>query len=330
MSYIEVNNDYWSGKRVLVTGGNGFIGSFVVDKLLEYGAQISVTASTKNSSLRFLEPVKDRISFFIGNLQSKEVVQECMKGTEVLIHLAASVGGIEYNLKHPGSIFRDNMQVFMNVLEAARLEGVPRTTITSSACVYPRFCNIPTPEIEGFRDRPEPTNEGYGWAKRMEEFMAEAYSKEFGMNISIARPYNAYGPRDNFDPSSSHVIPALINKIEHSKNSIVVFGDGSASRSFLYVEDFARGILEVAEKSPQVQAINIGTQEEITIKDLVHLILKISGNNLEIIFDESKPNGQPRRCSDTTLAKKLLGFEATVPLEEGIKRTINWYRRNKI
>jgi GDP-L-fucose synthase len=330
MSKSKLENNYWYGKQVLVTGGNGFIGSFVAEQLLGHGAHVRVSASTQATSVRFLEHVKDQIDFVIGDLQIPKIARKCVEGVDVLLHLAARVGGIEYNIQHPGSIFRDNMQVFMNILEAARLEGVSRTSITSSACVYPRHCSIPTPEIEGFNDRPEPTNEGYGWAKRMEEFMAEAYAKEFGMNICIARPYNAYGPRDNFDPASSHVIPALIHKIEQGHDPLIVFGDGSASRSFLYVEDFARGIVEITEKSPQVQAINIGTQEETTIMDLVHLILKISGRKLEIKFDHSKPNGQPRRCCDTTLAQKLIGFKATVSLEEGIARTLDWYRTHNM
>ena len=321
-------NKYWFGKRVLVTGGSGFIGSFVVEMLIERGAQVTVTSRDYNKAFRFLKNVKENIEVFEGDLQDFSMAQKSISGAEILMHLAADVGGIEYNIKHPGSIYRNNMKTFMNVLEAARLEKVGRIMITSSACVYPRHCSIPTPENEGFEGKPEPTNEGYGWAKRMQEFMSEAYAKEYGMNICIARPYNAYGPRDDFHPDTSHVISALIRRVEEGQNPLVVWGSGTASRSFLYVDDFARGLLEVTENSPQVGAINLGSDEETSISDLAHQIVKISGRNTDIIFDSKKPDGQPRRCCDTTLGKKLIGFKAKVPLEEGLFRTIEWYRNN--
>ena len=321
-------NKYWSGKKVLVTGGSGFIGSVVVEMLLERGAEVILTSRDFDKAFRFLEHVKTKIELFEGDLKDSLMARKCISGAEVLMHLAADVGGIEYNIKHPGSIYRNNMQIFMNVLEAARLERVGRIMVTSSACVYPRHCTIPTPEREGFDGRPEPTNEGYGWAKRMQEFMSEAYAKEYGMNICIARPYNAYGPRDNFNSNSSHVISALISKVEEGQNPLVVWGSGIASRSFIYVDDLARGLIEVAEKSPQVEAINIGNNEEINIKNLAHQIVQISGKGNDIIFDSKKPDGQPRRCCDINLGKELIGFEAKVSLEEGLLNTIEWYRNN--
>jgi GDP-L-fucose synthase len=261
----------------------------------------------------------------VGDLSNPDVAQAAVEGQQIVLHLAAKVGGIEYNLHHPGSIFVQNMGVFMSVLEAARQAGVERFLATSSACVYPRHCTIPTPEEEGFRDRPEPTNEGYGWAKRMEEFLGGAYSCEYGMCVRIARPYNAYGPRDNFHPASSHVIPALIRRVLAGENPLTVWGDGSATRSFLYVTDFARGLMAVVEKSPQVSAINIGAAEEITIRGLSSTIARLAGKNIELVFDASKPGGQPRRHCDTTLAERVLGFRAQVSLEEGLHRTIAWY-----
>jgi len=314
--------------NILVTGGSGFIGSVVVEMLLERGAEVIFTSRDFDKAFRFLEHVKTKIELFEGDLKDSLMARKCISGAEVLMHLAADVGGIEYNIKHPGSIYSNNMQIFMNVLEAARLERVGRIMVTSSACVYPRHCTIPTPEHEGFDGKPEPTNAGYGWAKRMQEFMCEAYAKEYGMNICIARPYNAYGPRDNFEINSSHVISALIAKVEKGKNPLDVWGSGIASRSFIYVDDLARGLIEVAEKSPQVEAINLGSDEEINIKDLANQIVKISGKRTDIIFDSKKPDGQPRRCCDTNLGKKLIGFEAQVPLEEGLLNTIEWYRNN--
>ena len=313
---------FWTGLRVLVTGGNGFIGSHLTELLVAEGAIVTTTASSEQTRFRFLDAVKNDIRTVVGDLSDPRCAREAVRGQQVVMHLAARVGGIEYNIKHPGSIFYNNLTAFMSVLEASRQAGVELFLVTSSACVYPRFCTIPTPEEEGFRDRPEPTNEGYGWAKRMEEFLGEAYAKEYGMKVRIARPYNAYGPRDNFDPASSHVIPALIHRIMQSENPLVVWGDGSASRSFLYVTDFARGLMAVAEKSPQVAAINIGANEETTIGELARMLVRISGKRIKIQFDASKPAGQPRRCCDTRLAERLLGFCAQVSLEQGLAQTI--------
>jgi GDP-L-fucose synthase len=313
----------------LVTGGNGFIGSHLVELLVDGGALVIATASRPETRTRFLQQVLDRIEVRVGDLSDLGHARRCMAGADILMCLAARVGGIEYNLRHPGSIFRDNLSPFLSVIEAARLEGTPRVLVTSSACVYPRLCAIPTPEEEGFRDRPEPTNEGYGWAKRMQEFVAEAYAREFGMNFCIARPYNAYGPRDNFAPESSHVIPALIRRVEAGEDPLVVWGDGTGTRSFLYVTDFARGLMLVAEKSPQVGAINIGARDETSVRELAETIVELSGRSVRIEFDARKPAGQPRRCCDTSLAERLLGFRATVSLREGLARTIAWYRTAK-
>lgn len=321
--------EFWKGKRVLVTGGNGFIGSHLVELLLAEGAQVVSTASRSETRYRFLEHVADKIEVKVGDLADPSHARHCLEGVDILMCLAARVGGIEYNVKHPASIFRGNISQFLSMIEAARLEGTSRVLITSSACVYPRFCTIPTPETEGFLDRPEPTNEGYGWAKRMEEFVGEAYAREYGMNICIARPYNAYGPRDNFDPKSSHVIPALIRRVEMGENPLVVWGDGTVSRSFLYVTDFARGLMLVAEKSPQVSAINIGAREETTIRELARTIVEVSGRSVRLEFDASKPAGQPRRCCDTSLAEHLLNFEAKISLRDGLAETIAWYQKHR-
>lgn len=198
--------------------------------------------------------------------------------------------------------------------------------VVSSACVYPRNCTIPTPEEEGFKDSPEPTNDGYGWAKRMAEFIGEAYHREFGMKIAIARPYNCYGPRDHFDAQTGHVIPALIKRIFDGEDPLIVWGNGEQSRAFLYVEDFARGLIEVTEKYAVCDPINIGTDEEIKIKDLVKLILELSGKNPSICFDTSKPTGQPRRNCDNTKALKKIGFHAQINVREGLSNTIDWYK----
>jgi len=314
--------NFWKDKNILVTGGAGFIGSHLVEMLVEKGAHVIVP--TRSGKIDFLKGVKDKINVVQADLSNFDACLKLSKDKDIVMNLAASVGGLEFNMKHPGSIFRNNLNIFMNILEASRVNGVKKFLTVSSACVYPRFCTIPTPEDEGFKDKPEPTNEGYGWAKRMEEFLSEAYNKEFGMDILIARPYNAYGPRDNFNPSSSHVIPALIKRVLDGENPLTVWGHGRQSRAFLYVTDFCKGLMYVAEHSKETSAINLGTDNETTIRMLVDIILKSTGKSPEVIYDESKPVGQPRRNCDVTRAKEL-GFEAEVSLEEGIKKTVEWY-----
>lgn len=317
---------FWQGRRVLVTGGNGFIGSHLVEMLVNEGAVVTSSASSDATRWRYLEAVRADVRTMVGDLADLETARRLVRGQQIVMHLAARVGGIEYNMEHPASIFRGNMTAFLSVIEAARLERVERFVVTSSACVYPRHCMVPTPEAEGFRDRPEPTNEGYGWAKRMEEFVGAAYAAEHGLCVRVARPYNAYGPRDNFDQSSSHVIPALIRRVEAGENPLSVWGDGSATRGFLYVTDFARGLMAVAEHAADADPINIGSEDEVSMGDLARLIVEESGRNTSIRFDPSKPAGQPRRACDTTRAHRLLGFRATVPLREGLRKTLKWYR----
>ena len=317
-----INESFWKKKKVLITGGAGFIGSHFVEHLLELGAEVSITIRDKNSNHRFIKHILDKIKIFYGDLREYNNCLESTTGQKVVFNLAANVGGIEYNIKHPGSIFRDNLLIFMNILEASRINKVIRFITVSSACVYPRYCTIPTPEEEGFKDEPEPTNQGYGWAKRMEEFLSKSYRNEYGMNISIARPYNAYGPRDNFNPESSHVIPALIKKVVDGQNPIEIWGTGEQSRSFIYVTDIARGLIKMAEIMPK-ETLNIGAEEEITVRDLIYLIKELVNSNVDIIFNTNKPIGQPRRKCDNTKAQQILGFNTKVFFREGLKKTID-------
>lgn len=317
---------FWRGKKVLVTGGAGFIGAHTVEMLVKNGARVRVADNLENSTLENLENVKDDIEFVRADLRDLDAAKRVCTRQSVVLNLAAKVGGIGFNQKHPGTMFRDNVLINTNVLEAARLSDVERFLVVSSACVYPRYCTIPTPESEGFKDEPECTNFGYGWAKRIAEIQARAYVQEYGMKIAIARPYNTYGPRDHFDPQISHAIPALIKRIFDGENPLVVWGDGEQSRAFLYVKDLARGLVETTEKYPLCDPVNIGTHEEIKIKDIVALIVRLSDKNPEIVFDTSKPAGQPRRNCDTRKAKEEVGFEARVGLEEGLMQTIQWYK----
>ena len=322
--------NFWAGKKVLVTGGAGFIGSHVVEMLVDKNAKVAVIDNLENSTLENLKKVKDKIKFIKGDLKNFEEVKKACQGQKIVLNVAAKVGGIEFNRLHLGTMFRDNVLMNTNTLEAARLAKVERFLVVSSACVYQRDCTIPTPESEGFEGVPELTNEGYGWAKRMAEVQGRLYTQEFGMKIGIVRPYNAYGPRDHFDPEKSHVIPALIKRIFDGEDPLVIWGNGEQSRAFLYVEDFARGLIEAIEKYPKPDPLNIGTNEEIKIKDLVKLILKLSLHKPKVIFDVSKPSGQPRRNCDTRKVEEKIGFKARVNLEEGLRETINWHKLHKL
>lgn len=320
--------NFWKGKKVLVTGAGGFIGSYVSEILVEKGAEVFALLRSEKSNKSFLDELKDKINFHYGDLKNFERCKELVKGKDIVLQLAAKVGGVGFNSKHQAYLYRENTQGFMNLLEAARLENVERFLTVSSACVYPRDCTIPTPEGEGFKDLPEITNEGYGLAKRIQEKLSMYYSKEYGMKIAIARPYNAYGPRDDFNPETSHVIPALIKRVLDGEDPFIVWGSGEQSRAFLYARDFAEGILEVCEKYPNADPINIGTNEEVQIKDVVKLILEITGKTPQIRFDTTKPEGQPRRNCDTTKCETLIGWNSKTPLREGLEKTINWYLKN--
>ncbi|MCM2304839.1 MAG: NAD-dependent epimerase/dehydratase family protein [Elusimicrobia bacterium] len=324
---------FWDGKKVLVAGGGGFIGSHVVERLLRNHRGVRVTAAGRMSAenKRNLSEVLRHPGLRVikGDLRDPRFCRKACKGQDVVLNLAAIVGGVGYNSAHHASLFRDNMTLQINVLEAARLEGVKRYLVVSTACVYPRDCIIPTPETEGFRDEPELTNRGYGWSKRMGEYLGRAYAEEFGMQVAIVRPYNAYGPRDHYDLDKSHVIAALVRRVCEGESPLKVWGDGKSTRAFLYVDDFARGLLDVAEKYPNADPVNIGSSDEISIKDLAKAVLRAAGaEKTKLVFDPSKPSGQPRRACDTKKSRRVLGFTAKISLDEGLRRTIAWYREN--
>ena len=317
---------FWSGKAVLVTGGTGFIGSHVVEMLLEEGAR--VTATGRRALAPFLKGVLPRIRYRAGDLNDAGFCEELADGQDAIMHLAARVGGVEYNRTHHASLFIANMRPFLNMLEAAHKAGVGRFLVTSSACVYRRDCTIPTPENEGRMGEPEATNAGYGWAKRMQEYVAAEFCAEAGLPVAIARPSNAYGPRDDFSPVTSHVIAALIRKVLSGQDPLNVWGSGEQTRSFLYVEDFARGLLLLAERCTGPEPVNIGTDQETTIRQLVELILEISGKSPEVRYEAARPGGQPRRLSDVRKMSRVLGWKPAISLAEGLRRTIRWYREN--
>lgn len=297
-----------------MTGGAGFLGSNVVKHLLASGAKQGniIVPRSRDIDLR--------------------VWENCLsitKGVDLIIHLAASVGGIGYNMNNPGSLFYDNAIMGIQLMEAARQNNVGKFVAVGTICAYPKFTPIPFREEELWNGYPEETNAPYGLAKKMMLVQAQAYRQQYGFNAIYLLPVNLYGPEDNFNPDSSHVIPALIKKFIDAKESgsgrVEVWGTGAASREFLYVEDAARGIVRAAESYDKPDPVNLGAGMEITIRDLVDLIAELTGFEGEIVWDTSKPNGQPRRMLDVSAAEREFGFRADVEFREGLKKTIEWY-----
>ena len=319
---------FWRDKKILVTGGAGFIGSHLVEKLLSEEALVKVADKRPKENAHKLGSRIEDIDYFTSDLMTLPECERACEDVDVVVNLAAKVGGVKYNMTHQGTMFTENSLINTNMLEAARRKGVDRFLCVSSACVYTRDCSIPTPEEEGFVREPEPTNRGYGWAKRIAEVQAKAYAEEYGMKIAIVRPYNAYGPRDHFNTETGHVIAALIKKVFDGMNPLVVWGDGTQTRCFVYVSDTVNGMLLATEKYAVADPLNIGTDEEVRIKDLAEMIVKLSGVKTKIVFDTTKPAGQPRRKADTKKAREKIGYKAEVPLKEGLKKTIGWYKKH--
>lgn len=321
--------NFWREKKVLVTGGAGFIGSHVVEKLIEKGADVTVFDNLQNGSIDNLKKVAGKYKFIERDCTNLQTSEKACQNQDIVMNLAARVGGIEYNRTHQATMMRDNLLIGSVMLEGARKAGVERFLVVSSACVYPRECKIPTPESEGFLDEPEPTNGGYGWAKRTAEKLGMYYAEEFGMRVGIVRPYNCYGPRDHFDSETSHVIPALIKRLLDGENPVKVWGSGKQTRAFLYVEDLADGMIRSIENYPVPDPINLGSDEEISIRELIEKIIKTCNLSTKIVFDLTKPDGSPRRNSDNRKAKDKTGFVSKTGLDEGLQRTIEWYRKNR-
>jgi len=320
----------WQGKKILVTGGAGFIGSHLVELLVEDGADVTVVDNLERGRLDNLRAVIKDITFIQKDLRDFAVCKEVTRGMDVVMNLAAKVAGIHYNRYHHGDMFTSNILLSTNVLEAARINDVARFTVVSTACIYPHDAIVPTPESEGERGTPEPTNEGYGWAKRMAEKQGQYYAEEYGMEVAIARPFNAYGPRDCFDEATSHVMPALIKKVLDGDDPVIVWGSGNQSRAFVHVKDFAMGLKLVTEKYPIAVPVNIGHDHEVTIKELLQTITRMTGQNPRVVYDVSMPEGYPRRAADITRLRAATGgWEPAISLEEGLAETIEWYLTNK-
>ena len=311
------NNNYFDGKKVLVTGGNGFLGSFVIEQLLENGCKQIYAPRSKGYDLRKEEDVKKMFSDIPA---------------DVIIHLAAKVGGIGYNLENPGSLFYDNLMMGASLMEQARKHNVQKFVATGTICAYPKFTPVPFQEKDLWSGYPEETNAPYGLAKKMLLVQSQAYRKQYGFNSIFLLPVNLYGPRDNFNPNSSHVIPAIIKKcadaVKNGDKEIVCWGDGSPTREFLYAQDAAKGIVLATQNYNKDGPVNLGSGMEISIKDLTEKIAGYMNFNGKISWDKTKPNGQPRRCLDVSVAEKEFGFKANTNFDDGLKKTIEWYLEN--
>ena len=320
---------FWKDKKVLVTGGAGFIGSYLSQLLVENGARVSIADNLIRGTRSRIARILDHVDLKILDLTDIRNCLEVSRSQDVVLNLAAKVTGIEYNRFNMADMFESNMKLQMNVLQAASESGVKRFLQVSTACIYPHDAKVPTPESEGERGAPEPTNEGYGYAKLMGEKLAKYYCREKGMEVVIARPFNAYGARDYFDEATSHVIPALIRRVLEGDNPVVIWGSGNQSRAFVHAQDLARGMMLLAERGTPGQPVNIGHNRQVTMRQLFETICELTKMSPKPFFDISKPDGYAQRGADTTLLNALTGFVPAISLEQGIREMIEWFLQNK-
>lgn len=310
-------NGFWKDKRVLVTGGLGFFGGFVVEQLRVLGAEVSVPSS-RNYDL-------------VDRSACRRVVADSRP--EVVFHLAARVGGIGANRAEPGTFLFENAMMGLQMIEECRLAGVGKTIVAGTICAYPKFAPVPFHEDSLWDGYPEETNAPYGLAKKMLLVQSQAYRAQYGMSSIVLFPVNMYGPRDNFDLQTSHVIPAMIRKFtvakDEGRSEVTLWGDGSPTREFIYAADAAEGMIFAAEHYDSSDPVNLGSGEEIAIRDLANIVAEAVGYTGSIVWDTSQPNGQPRRCLDTSRARERFGFVARTLFAEGLAKTVAWYRKHE-
>ncbi len=331
--------NFWQDKQVIISGGAGFLGSVLVKKLIQRGAADILVPRIEHYDLvdrdqiaSLLEDARmspDQRPAHLTPQGFRPSRQAIPPSNQIFIHLAARVGGIGANREHPAAFFYDNLMMGSQLMHQAWQRGVGKFIALGTVCAYPKLTPVPFHEADLWNGYPEETNAPYGLAKKMLLVQAQAYRQEYGFNAIFLLPVNLYGPGDNFNPASSHVIPALIRKCfeakERGDKELVVWGDGSPTREFLYVEDAAEGILLASEKYNGDEPVNLGSGQEISIRDLAQLIAKYMGFTGALTFDTSKPNGQPRRGLDVSRAEKYFGFRAHTTFEEGLRKTVDWY-----
>ena len=317
---------FWSRRRVIVTGGAGFLGSFVLEQLNVLGAAEIIVPHIEEYDLTTLKDINRLYDEVLGPEGDSSNASNV-----IVIHLAALAGGIGANRVRPAEFFYVNLTMGVQLMHEAWRRGIGKFVAIGTICAYPKFTPLPFREDNLWNGYPEETNAPYGLAKKMLLVQAQAYRDQYGFDAIYLLPVNLYGPRDNFNLETSHVIPAMIRKFieaqEHDDDQVILWGDGSPTREFLYAEDAARGILLAGEHYDDREPVNLGSGMEISIKDLAYLIARLTGYKGQLIWDATKPNGQPRRALDVSRAEQYFGFNARVPFEEGLRRTIEWYRK---
>ncbi len=318
----------WNAKSVLVGGGCGFIGSYVVSQLVADGARVTVADNLENGRLESLHDIRDDVEFIECDLRDRETSERLVAGRDVVINMAARAFGQTYSQSHHGEMLVQNLLCTLVPLEASRAAGVKQDVIVSSSCVHPDDAPIPTPELDVFTGLPEHVNEGYGWAKRIQELAGTYYARDYGVDITVVRPFNVYGA--NYPWSSltkAHVIPTMVKRVLDGEDPIVVLGSGKQRRNFLHGRDAARLLLKVIEQNPGPEPVNLGFEDDTPIGELVDLVCDVAGVHPKIVFDTSVPEGQFRKSADATRLRAITGDQGpTISLREGVEEMVEWYR----
>jgi nucleoside-diphosphate-sugar epimerase len=321
---------FWQKKKVLVGGGCGFLGSYLVPQLVDAGAQVTVVDNLDNGEMANLAPVKNQIDFLKMDLRDSRVCDQVSHNKDIVINLAAKAFGMNFSRMHNGEMLVYNLLSSLTLLEAAHRNNVKHFTIISSSCVYPDDAPVPTPELDVFTGKPESVNEGYGWAKRIYELAGTYYARETEMKVNIVRPFNPYGANYHWrSEDKAHVIPALVKRIMDGEDPLIVWGSGNQRRNFIHAKDATRLMMLLVEKGENAVPVNIGYEDDISIADLVNLICEVSGKKPKIEFDTSKPEGRFRKAADSTRLRQMTGnYTPQTSLRDGIQEMIGWYKNS--